>query len=213
MNKQEYYSDRSVNKCNRSYKYVHKLLREWKIANGLNCKCVVHHRDDTDEVREYNEAHYELWGCNLDGTFEYGRYVLFMTNAEHTSHHHTGKVYDEATCKLISDNHADVSGENNPMFGHVGRISGDKNPMANPETREKVSQALKGRKFSDETRRKMSEAKKGKNLSDETRRRMSESRKGPNHPNYGKHLSEETKRKIRETKRKRHEESLNVQSE
>lgn len=100
-----------------------------------------------------------------------------MTNAEHTSYHHKGKIYDDKTRKKISDNHANVSGINNPMFGNVGRITGDKNPMANPATCKKVAEALKGRKFSDEARKRMSEAHKGRKLSDETRKKMSESHK------------------------------------
>lgn len=197
MNRQEYYKNKYENiRKEHPYRYVHKLLREWEKEKELKCKCVVHHRDDNEEVRAYNEEHYELWGCNLDGSFEYGKYVLFMTNAEHTTYHHKGSKRTEITRKRIKDNHADFSGKNNPMFGHSGRITGDKNPMANPDTRERVSQAMKGRKFSDETRRRMSEARKGKKLSEETRQKMSESRKGQNHPNWGKHLSEETRQKI-----------------
>ena len=49
MNKSEY------------YKHVCVLLRQWKSDNNYDCKCVVHHRDDTEECRKYNQEHYELW--------------------------------------------------------------------------------------------------------------------------------------------------------
>ena len=75
---------------NEQRKSIKKMLAEWKAANNIKCRCVVHHRDDTEETRKYNEEHYELWGFNLDGTFEYGKYVVFMTSAEHNTYHKTG---------------------------------------------------------------------------------------------------------------------------
>ena len=72
MNNMEYYS---ANHRNEYHKYIHKLLNEWKLANSITERCVVHHRDDTEECCKYNEEHYELWGFNLDGTFEYGKYI------------------------------------------------------------------------------------------------------------------------------------------
>ena len=41
---------------------IKRMLKQWKEENNLSCKCVVHHRDDNDEVKQYNENHYELWG-------------------------------------------------------------------------------------------------------------------------------------------------------
>lgn len=51
-------------------------------------------------------------------------------------------------------------------------------PPASKEWREKVSQALKGRVFTEEWKRKMSEVRKGKKHSEESKRKMSEQRKG-----------------------------------
>lgn len=68
------------------------------------------------------------------------------------------------------------------------------------ETRQKISNSLKGRKASEETKRKMSEAKKGnryskgKHRSEESKQKMSEAHKG-------KTLSEETKRKMSEARK------------
>lgn len=182
MNKEEYYNCIGWGhhkRGNEYYKYVQKLLSEWKLENHIpsNKKCVVHHRNDNEEVRAYNNAHYELWGFNEDGTFEYGKYVLFMTNAEHTAYHHTGKYVSPETRLRISQNHANVSGENNPMFGNIGRITGDKNPMKDKAVRDKVAKALKGRQFSEETRAKMSTAKKGVKLSESTKEKMRETRR------------------------------------
>ena len=105
-------------------KRINKMLAEWKISNNIECRCVVHHRDDTEECRKYNEEHYELWGFNLDGTFEYGKYVVFMTLAEHNTYHKTGdknhnygKHPCEAWSKGISDANRKRVGVNNPNYG------------------------------------------------------------------------------------------------
>ena len=128
MNKEEY---RHSYKCNKYYKHVHKLLEDWKLGNGITESCVVHHRDDNDEVRAYNNAFYERWGFNEDGTFEYGKYVVFMTNVSHSKYHHTGKKLTQEVIEKIrrantgkkrAQEFVDKmsiarTGENNPMYG------------------------------------------------------------------------------------------------
>lgn len=64
-----------------------------------------------------------------------------------------------------------------------------------------------------ETRQKLSEAQKGKHRSPETRRKMSEARKGSNSPWYGEHLSAEHRHKISEAEKGRlfsHETRLKI---
>ena len=70
-----------------------------------------------------------------------------------------------------------MKGENNPLFG---------------------------KHLSEETKKKMSEAKKGRTFTEEHRRKMSEARKGENHPLFGHHHSEESRRKISEAKKGKH---------
>lgn len=60
---------------------------------------VIHHLRDTEEQRKYNDEHYEYWGFNQDGTFEYGKYVIFVTKEEHTEIHR----HSEETRKKMSD--------------------------------------------------------------------------------------------------------------
>lgn len=122
---------------------VKEAFNDWKLKNKMSCRCVIHHRDDTDETRAYNEKYYERWGCNEDGTFEYGKYVLFMTMAEHVKHHHTGSKRSKDTCRRISEatygkkrsdeTKAKMSearkGVKNPRFGKGYVIAGERNGM------------------------------------------------------------------------------------
>lgn len=71
----------------------------------------------------------------------------------------------------MKDNHADINGSNNPMYG---------------------------KKHSKESKRKMSEKATGRKCSDETRQIMSKSQKGEKNNFYGKHHSEDTKQKLSE---------------
>jgi hypothetical protein len=64
----------------------------------------------------------------------------------------SGRTHTEESKKLISENHADMSGEKNPFYGKTHT----------EETRKKISEAGKKRVCSEETRRKMSESRKGK---------------------------------------------------
>ena len=133
MNKTEYYSYCGwyQNKHNEYYKNVQKLLKIWMIENNISEPCVVHHIDDEFDAIKYNEEFYDRWGYNPDGTFEYGKYVLFMTRSEHIHHHHkgkhlsaeqkerlriinTGKHHSAETKKKLSDM---FTGVNNPFYG------------------------------------------------------------------------------------------------
>lgn len=186
---------------------------------------VIHHLRDTEEQRKYNDEHYELWGHNLDGSFEYGKYVVFVTKEEHTEIHKCS----EETRKKIKESWTDdkrqavskkLLASNNPNYGkHFSK-----------EHREKLSASNKGKHhFTDDEKKDISMASKklwlssefrdnqftnnsffkdkhgsnhpfyGRHHSDESKKKMSESHSGENHPNYGKHLSEDVKEKIRES--------------
>ena len=222
MNKKEYYNTAGAHKTY-EYKYVHGLLHKWKIENNYTCRCIVHHRDDTEECIKYNNEHYELWGFNEDGTFEYGKYVIFMTHADHSSHHNSGdknsmkrpevRARMSATKKgcisHFKGKHHSEESKRKLRESHLGK-------KASEETRRKLSESRKGEKHwnygkhhSEETREKIRIANTGKKASEESRQKMSESRKGEKNSFYGKHHSEETKQRIREANsgRKHTEES------
>ena len=165
---------------------------------------VRHHLRDTEEQRKYNDEHYEYFGFNQDGTFEYGKYVIFVTEEEHHSIH----VISEETRQHMRDAQY-IRHKNNPV---------------SEETRRKISESNKGRPgmigedhpmygkhHSDESKKKMSDAIKanptrywkGKSLSEEHKQKLSESGKGKHSGEsngmYGKHLSDEQKRKMGES--------------
>lgn len=62
---------------------------------------------------------------------------------------------------------------------HKGKVFTEK-------TRIKMREAHKGKKFSEETIRKISEARKGKKHTEEARRKMSEAKSGENNPMWGR---------------------------
>lgn len=189
-------NQREWKKLNKEFRYLvdwsfYRRTRKIQRSLQFNKDCaatVLHHLRDTEEQRKYNDEHYELWGHNLDGTFEYGKYVIFVTKEEHTEIHRCS----EETRRKISENHADVSGENNPMYGK----------HHSDETRKRMK-VLNSHVASDELRKKRSENATGENNpmygkhhSDETKKKISEALKGEKNPWYGKHHSEERNAKL-----------------
>lgn len=136
---------------------MRELLKTWKAKNNIVERCIVHHRDDTEECIKYNEEHYELWGFNLDGTFEYGKYVVFMTMAEHVKHHHTGSKRSKDTCRRISEAKQGTKlsdetrkrmsearrGDKNPRFGKGYVIAGERNGMFGKHHTEEACECIR----------------------------------------------------------------------
>lgn len=155
-----------------------------------------HHLFDTPEQIEYNNTHYEMWGFNEDGTFEYGKYIIFVTPEEHSKIHGISEI----TKQQIRDSMPDRTGENNPMYGRhwsdEERLAISKNMKAvwdsSPER--KLSQSnrmsgegnhmygkpgtMLGKHHSEETKQKISNSNKGKVVSSETCKNLSDSHKG-----------------------------------
>lgn len=164
---------------------------------------VRHHLMNTSEQIEYNSAHYELWGFNEDGTFEYGKYIIFVTPEEHSKIHAVN-----------------LSGKNNPMYGRRHTVK-SKLKMRNARikwwTQDKKAQwslnhsgensAFYGRHHTDETKNKMSKSQKGHAVSQITKHKISIANKGrlsgENHPLYGKHHSDETRQKMSKSAKNR----------
>lgn len=75
-----------------------------------------------------------------------------------------GIQYTEETKHKISQNHADISGEKNPMYGK----------HHTEEAREKIRQANLGKKLSQEHKNKISKSGKGRIVSEQTKKKMGE---------------------------------------
>jgi len=143
-----------------------------------------------------------------------------------------GRRHSEESKRKMSENHANVSGRNNPIYGKPrseetkrkisetkktryasGEITAwNKGKSWSEEAKKRMSKAHKGKKLSEEHKRKISESGKGRVLSEETRRKMSLSqlgekncmygKMGDKNPNYGRRHTEMTKQKIREKRLK-----------
>ena len=167
MNCKEYWSSP---KCdNDKYNDAHEMLLAWKLQNGIQKRCCIHHRDDNAEVIKYNEEHYELWGFNEDGTFDEGKYVEFMTSSAHAKYH---------------------NGDGKSAM--IGWTPSD-------ETRKKMIESGKRKVFSETHRKHLSDSCKGelngfygKTHSEEQRKKWHETRSGVS---WGTH-DEESKHKI-----------------
>ena len=157
MNRKEWAEHRRYSK---ELYILHKKLKQWKLDNDITECCVIHHRDDTPETIEYNEKYYERWGFNEDGTFEYGKYVVFMTRSEHIGYHSIGNTYGKNAVHSEESRQAareKVTGERNGMYGKPSPYRGAHHTE---EAKEKNRQAHLGLRPSDITRKRMSDTLK-----------------------------------------------------
>ena len=180
MNQKEW---STLNPTLREWKYYHCVKRIQKSLkyNSNSEAVVIHHLRDTEEQRSYNDTYYEYWGCNLDGSFEYGKYVVFVTKEEHTEIH---KCSEETRYKMSKSR----IGKKNPMYGRTGELSPHFGKHRSDETKKKLHDLQVGEKS----------YWYGKHHSEETKAKLSLRMSGENNPFYGKHHSEETKRLIGE---------------
>ena len=198
---------------------------EWKckklqqsLKYNSNPKATIkHHLRDTEEQRKYNDEHYELWGFEIDEDgnehFEYGKYIIFMTQEEHNRLH----AESEETRKKKSES---LKGEKNPMYGkpgtrlgakhtdasklkdsaaHIGERNGMYGMHHTDESKDKISKASKDRWADESYRQHMSDVMKDREFSEEHCRKLSESKCGEKNPMHGKHHTEEEKEHLRQT--------------
>jgi len=197
------------------YNASHRLMKKFNITNGTN-KTEVHHLRDTEEQRLYNDTYYEQWGFNEDGTFEYGKYVIFVTREEHSKIHTLSDETRKKISKANKGRKASIITRKKLSEAHKGKTpwnKGIKHTSCNntinkvrylsDEHKRKISLSNKGKVLSDEHKRKISLSNKGKIRSLSFKQHLHEINSGPGNPMYGKSpsnkgvpMSDEQKHKI-----------------
>lgn len=156
-----------ANKCRK----IQKTLKYNPDPNAT----VRHHLRDTEEQRKYNDEHYEYFGFNQDGTFEYGKYIVFVTKEEHHAIHSVS----EETKKKMSDaqrlNWLNENTRNKHIDGLKKSWNDDRREIARAQNLGDNNPNF-GKSPSDETRRKMSESIKA-SMTDDIRLKISEASK------------------------------------
>ena len=166
------------------YNKTHKILMSKEFESDertdKNAK-VIHHLQDTEEQRKYNDEHYGMFGFEIDEdgneVFNYGKYVVFWTKEHHNDYHHSSAE----TARRIS-------------------INGKGKHNVTDETREKLSLIMRNRVKDPEYIKKLSDAAKASwENNDERRALYRENYSGVNSPSFGKKASDETRKKLSES--------------
>ena len=119
---------------------------------------VRHHLMDMPEQIEYNTNHYEMWGHDPDGSFTYGKYMIFVTEEEHRKIH---KACAETKRKMRASALRVWKNKDHriKMFKlRKGKTPWNKGIPCSDEVKYKVSLANSGRIISEETKQKLSKA-------------------------------------------------------
>jgi len=116
---------------------------------------------------------------------------------------------EEFLLNIMESQYIAMYQSNNPDYGY-NMTSGGEGGSKNQEARQRLSKIMIGKNLgkklppiTEDHRRKLSEAQKGKKFSEEHCRNLSISKIGSNHPMFGKKRSEETRHKISESLRGR----------
>lgn len=166
-----------------------KKIQESFVYNKNPKARIIHHLMETDEQREFNSAHYERFGLNLDGTFEYGKYVIFVTKDEHNDIHCRTEEF-----RLKQREHMIALWQDEEYRKKWDAI------RSSDSYKKKVSDSIKAKWCDEGYRSKVISSQK--NLwTDERRLLFSNMKLGEKNPMYGKHLSEDTKQKIGDSER------------
>ncbi len=102
-----------------------------------------------------------------------------------------GRKHTAETRRKLSENHADVSGKNNPMYGRSGPLAPNYGKPRSEETKRKISEANKGRPC----------VWKGKK-----RPELSKKMSGKNNHMYGKKLNAKARKAISEARKRAYRE-------
>jgi group I intron endonuclease len=133
-------------------------------------------------------------------TYEWNKLLNICPIAGNT----LGRKHTEEAKKKISQNHHDVSGEKNPMYGLTGSLSPNYGRKHTEETKRKISEGNKGKqktlgyKHTEEAKKKIGENWKGRKHKEGSKKKMSLKRLENSRKNGGQKLTLEKAREIRD---------------
>lgn len=210
MNRKEWEATCNNGSVIRKYDWASRRIQKSLIYNKDPNAVVRHHLMDTPEQIAYNNAHYELWGFEIDDDgnehFEYGKYLVFVTNEEHIQIHH---MCDDTKLKISEATRANWQDDNY----RKKQSNAIKKGMQSDSCRKKISESRKSDWQNEEYRRMMISYLHSRSVSDETRKKLSEIQtalwenperhelmskrfSGEQNPFYGKTHSAETREKL-----------------
>ncbi len=113
-------------------RFLYEVLKEFdERGEAVNYEIELHARynvktnPDFYNLSNQTTIRFDVSGCTyVKGTHNMGKYVRTNEHKKKMSIATKGHVKTEEHKKNISANHADMSGENNPMYGRVGMLSG-----------------------------------------------------------------------------------------
>lgn len=218
MDQREWKQLCKVDRCLLDFEYYNKtrkLQRSLQCNSDPNAK-IIHHLRDTEEQRKYNDEHYELWGHNLDGSFEYGKYVIFVTQEQHNNYHKDSDETKEKKRLAQIKRYESFEERRKVSEKHKGKIISDETKEKlrqcnlgkhrSEKTKEILREKCSGWHHTDEAKQKISDAGKGREFSEESRSKISKALRekydsGWISPIKGHSVSEETRKKIGDANR------------
>ena len=184
------YLEEDINKLGEQH-FDRYAISEWLDKNSLfNAECNLQHKLDVLSLKRDDE--YVFYNRFVNKSFR-PQETVSETTKRKISESKRGYKHTEEAKKKISENHADVSGESNPMYGKFGEEHPAYGYKHTIEAREKISKRVSGannpiHKFKDDP---------------QYRETMSKATSGDKNGMYGKKHSEETKQKIRDALKKK----------
>lgn len=206
MNQKEWKSSPMYNGKYFWHNKARKLQRS--LQYNSNPKAVViHHLRDTEEQRKYNDTYYERWGFNEDGTFEYGKYIIFVTEDEHSAIHNESEGTRAKIGEASRKNWQNEEYRNKIISANKGKKLSESEKQFLREIHLGPNNHMYGKSHSDSTKNKMREShlkfwQNNEFLREEYKEKLSGEnnamygRSGKAHPKYGVKLSDETRQKI-----------------